>query len=379
MEKSPVIVTRIRSSALRKNMSQALAKVGACVREAQVDSPLSEQFGSAEVALIILEPDSEKRDLDQWRRLKNESMGRAENSVTALIAVSLAGPAEDQAQEWLDAGVDLLLPDPFQEPAFLSAINCLLRLSAAGNNPGESQRAAMLQQEVKLARQEFHQFSVRASHDFQECFRAITTFAQFLEMDHSQDLTEKEKNYLGYLQAGNARFAALLRYIQIYSSLFAEDRPSRAVLALKTVISAALKALQKEIAESGAKIEIAEGLPVVIGNATQLPQVIQSLVGNAIKYRGVANPVAIQITATRDSGDWVISVHDNGMGIPVEYQESIFQPFKRLHGKDIPGTGMGLALCRRIVESHGGRIWVESSGESGATFLFTLPAREVPQ
>ena len=113
-------------------------------------------------------------------------------------------------------------------------------------------------------------------------------------------------------------------------------------------------------------------LPVVNADETQLIQVFQNLIGNALKFRGGEAP-RVHVSVERRSGDWLFSVRDNGIGIAREFHPRLFQIFERLHGKDVPGTGIGLALCKRIVERHGGTIWVESEEGQGATFRFTLP------
>jgi signal transduction histidine kinase len=144
---------------------------------------------------------------------------------------------------------------------------------------------------------------------------------------------------------------------------------------LKSVIDSALRNLHEALADSQAKVLVSGPLPGVWGHFPSLQQVIESLVGNAIKYRRPDTPLSIRIGAEpRSQEEWLISIEDNGTGIAPQHHASIFLPFKRLHGREIPGTGMGLALCRRIVGAHGGRIWVESSPGQGAKFRFTLGA-----
>lgn len=132
----------------------------------------------------------------------------------------------------------------------------------------------------------------------------------------------------------------------------------------------ALFSLDSSIREQKAVIQFAD-LPDVIADESQMIQLFQNLIGNALKYRGAEAPV-VQISAEELDGEWLISVRDNGIGIEPQYNDQIFKVFKRLHGHAIPGTGMGLAICRKIVENHGGKLWVESDGKSGADFRFTL-------
>jgi light-regulated signal transduction histidine kinase (bacteriophytochrome) len=137
------------------------------------------------------------------------------------------------------------------------------------------------------------------------------------------------------------------------------------------VVHWALLNLQLAIEEAGAVVTCDE-LPSVVGDHTELVQLVQNLVSNAMKYRGEHAP-RIDISAKREGAAWAFAVHDNGIGIAPKYHDRIFGVFKRLHGRDIPGTGIGLAICRRIVEKHHGRMWVESKEGAGSTFWFTLP------
>jgi light-regulated signal transduction histidine kinase (bacteriophytochrome) len=140
-----------------------------------------------------------------------------------------------------------------------------------------------------------------------------------------------------------------------------------------TALAGALANLRLAIRDAGAEVVHGE-LPVVIGDHTQLVQLFQNLVGNAVKFRGEATP-RVEITARQEGGEWLFSVRDNGIGIPPEFAERIFVIFQRLHERDrYAGTGIGLAICKRIVERHGGRIWLDSQAGQGSTFLFTLKA-----
>jgi light-regulated signal transduction histidine kinase (bacteriophytochrome) len=131
--------------------------------------------------------------------------------------------------------------------------------------------------------------------------------------------------------------------------------------------------LKASIAHSGAAVVVDAPLPVVDANARQMGQLFQNLISNAIKYRSDERP-RVEIRATRADREWTFRVRDNGIGIDMTYAHQIFGVFKRLHGRDVPGTGIGLAICKQIVEHHGGRIWVESALGAGSTFVFTLPA-----
>jgi light-regulated signal transduction histidine kinase (bacteriophytochrome) len=135
--------------------------------------------------------------------------------------------------------------------------------------------------------------------------------------------------------------------------------------------------LQASIAETGAAIS-GDSLPVVISNSAEMVQLLQNLIGNALKYRREGIAPDIRLSSSRHDGFWEITVEDNGIGIRSEHAETVFLPFRRLHGREIPGTGIGLALCRRIVERHGGRIWVDSARNGGSAFHFTVPVERTP-
>ena len=162
----------------------------------------------------------------------------------------------------------------------------------------------------------------------------------------------------------------LLNDLLAYSQA-AGSQETAAPIDMNQALNSALQNLKAMIAESGASVT-SDYLPPALGNDGQIVQVFQNLVSNAIKYRSEAVP-RVEIRARKNEHDWIFSVRDNGIGIQQEYQETIFGLFKRLHGREIPGTGMGLAICSKIVERHGGRLWVSSQVDEGSEFSFSLP------
>jgi light-regulated signal transduction histidine kinase (bacteriophytochrome) len=187
-------------------------------------------------------------------------------------------------------------------------------------------------------------------------------------------LSNDERTYLGHVLASADQVRRLARYVLTYAQV-KRDRPRLTEVQLRGVATAAVQSLRERIKQSGAEIHVQDSLPSALGDFSALQQVLQYLVGNAINYRGANTSLSIAIGAKRGSaGEHVIFVADNGIGVAKEYREAIFAPFKRLHGPEIPGAGMGLAISRLIVEAHGGRIWVESEPGRGATFFFTLRA-----
>lgn len=220
--------------------------------------------------------------------------------------------------------------------------------------------------------QELERFAHVAAHDLQEPSRTVVSYAQLLERRHSQQLGEEGEEFLNYLVAGAHRMRALVTDLLAYSQIKGKAAPF-AVVDCREVVESVLGDLRRTIADCGADISVGD-LPVVLGDPAQLSQVFQSLLSNALKFRKFEAQPAISISAEHRPGEWVIAVADNGIGIAADYHERVFDVFQRLHGADrYPGTGIGLAICRRVVERHGGRIWVDSQEGKGATFRFTIP------
>ncbi len=225
--------------------------------------------------------------------------------------------------------------------------------------------------ELERSNQELQQFAHVASHDLQEPLRTIGSFARLLSKRYWGQLDEQADQFVNFIVEGVERMQALLHNLLIYSRVDSEGRqptPTDSQAALQH----ALSALRTAIAESGAEITH-DPLPTVWVDKVQITQLLQNLVGNAIKFRG-DTPARVHVSAEREAGMWTFAVRDNGIGIDFPHHEQIFEPFRRLHTRDeYPGTGMGLAICAKIVARHGGRIWVDSTPGQGATFYFTLP------
>jgi PAS domain S-box-containing protein len=227
-----------------------------------------------------------------------------------------------------------------------------------------------LNRALRESNAELQQMAFVASHDLQEPLRTIGSFARILSDRYSGALDPDGNEYLGYVMEGVRRMQALVSGLLAYSRVGTQAVQFESV-DLNHIVDAASEGLAEVIAQSGATIQ-KQSLPVISGRSVQLIQVFQNLISNAIKYRS-DKPPEIMISAVERPEAWEIAVADNGIGIPHDYYDRIFGLFKRLHGRDVPGTGLGLALCRRIVEAHGGHIWVESELGRGSTFRIALP------
>jgi PAS domain S-box-containing protein len=232
---------------------------------------------------------------------------------------------------------------------------------------------ALAQRSQDLARSnaELEQMAYVASHDLQEPLRMVASYVQLLEQRYCAQLDKNAHEFIAYAVDGARRMQALIDDLLSYSRVGSTPAPLRRT-DCNAAAAIALRSLSVAIEESGAEVECGN-LPWVKGDGVQLAQLFQNLIGNAIKFRGGQAP-RIAVWAEREEGCWRFAVRDNGIGIAAEYFERIFVMFQRLHGrKSYPGTGIGLAICKKIVERHGGQIWVESEPQQGATFLFTLP------
>ncbi len=226
--------------------------------------------------------------------------------------------------------------------------------------------------ELSRINDELRQFAYVASHDLQEPLRTIGSYVQLLAKRYKGKLDTDADEFIGFIVEGVKRMHALLNDMLAYSRVTESGVRPFQTRSFESILGTVSLNLAAAIAESHAAITH-DPLPEVIGDDVQLTQVVQNLIGNAIKYRGERSS-AIHVSAERDGDYWKFAVRDNGIGIEPRYLERIFGIFKRLHGHEVPGNGMGLAICRRAIERHGGKIWAESNPGEGSVFFFTLPA-----
>jgi light-regulated signal transduction histidine kinase (bacteriophytochrome) len=315
-------------------------------------------------------------NLPQWRGTETLDILRRENLDVPLIIVT-GYLGEEKAVEYIKQGAtDCVLKDR------LARLTTSVRRALAEKGLRDQRRhseEALAQKVAELARSnaELEQFAYVASHDLQEPLCMIANYTQLLAERYRGKLDEQADKYIGYSVDGALRMQALIQDLLKFS------RVGRAAIEprttdCRTVVEQALKNLQAAVAESGAVVNW-NGLPTVMADLSQLTQVFQNLIANAIKFHGSQTPV-IQIDAEKKKNEWVLTVSDNGIGIPAENWQDIFVIFRRLHTRtEYAGNGIGLSICKKIIERHGGKIWIEAQANAGSCFKFTLPIEPLPK
>jgi len=230
--------------------------------------------------------------------------------------------------------------------------------------------------ELRRSNDELTQFAYVASHDLQEPLRMVASYTELLASRYRGQLDERADKYIGYILEGASRMQRLIRELLNFARVGTQAKPP-APVDLNAVAGHVLRDLQAPIESAGAEV-VVPPLPTVLGDDIQLGQVLQNLIGNAIKFRAERRP-RVALDAVREGPAWRISVADNGIGIDPKFHDRVFEVFRRLHDRTAyDGTGMGLAIVRRIVERHGGRVWFDSVPGVGTTFHFTVPAADAP-
>jgi light-regulated signal transduction histidine kinase (bacteriophytochrome) len=237
----------------------------------------------------------------------------------------------------------------------------------------EEQRR-LLAERLENSNQELQQFAYVVSHDLQEPLRMVSSYLQLIERRYQDRLDQDGTEFIEFAVDGATRMSAMIEGLLQYSRV--ETQGSTFSEAdLEVLLGATLENLQLAIDENEAEVEHGP-LPRLSVDASQIMRLLQNLIGNALKFRS-ERPPRVRVEAEQKDGEWIFSVADNGIGIPADQGGRIFGMFQRLHTRDVyPGMGVGLAVCKRIVERHGGRIWVESEEGAGSTFYFTLPQRD---
>jgi signal transduction histidine kinase len=316
------------------------------------------------------------------RRLKADPA----TSAIPVIFMTALSEVGDKVRAYEAGGVDYITK-PFHAEEVLARVNTHLALrnmqrqlqernEALLRDVRERERAeqVLAERSRELARSnaELERMAYIASHDLQEPLRMVASYVQLLERRYMGQLDADAHEFIGFAVDGARRMQALIDDLLTISRVDTKGRPLQRV-ELGEALDAALRSLRIAIDERNAKVQ-ADPLPAVLGDAAQLTQVFQNLLSNAVKFCQASAPL-VEISARRDGAQWRICVRDNGIGVPEEHRERIFGMFQRLHGRrEYAGTGIGLAICQKIVERHGGSIWVEAAQGGGSVFIFTLQA-----
>lgn len=225
--------------------------------------------------------------------------------------------------------------------------------------------------ELERSNAELEHFAYVASHDLQEPLRMVASYTQLLARRYKGQIDSDADEFIAYAVSGVTRMQALINDLLAYSRVNSRGNPFEPVDS-SFIVDQVLSNLQEAVGDSSAVVTY-DALPTVLSDSMQLTQLFQNLIGNAIKFHG-ENPPLIHLSAEQRADDWLFSIRDNGIGVDPQYAERIFLLFQRLHSRhEYPGTGIGLAVCKRIVERHGGSIWVDSEPGKGSTFYFTIP------
>ena len=309
-------------------------------------------------------------NLPQWRGTETLDILCRENLDIPLIIVT-GYLGEEKAVDYIKQGAtDCVLKDR------LARLPVAVRRALEEKRLRDQRRQAeeeLAQKVAELARSnaELEQFAYVASHDLQEPLRMIANYTQLLAERYRGKLDETADKYIAYSVGGATRMQALIQDLLKFSRVGRQEIERRTT-DCRTVVEQAMKNLQAAVQESGAVVRW-NSLPVVMADGSQLAQVFQNLIANAIKFHGPETPL-IQIDSEKKDHDWVLTVSDNGIGIPVENWQDIFVIFRRLHTRvQYSGNGIGLSICKKIIERHGGKIWIEAQAKPGSCFKFTLP------
>ena len=322
-----------------------------------------EQFDMVLLDLMMPETDG----LEVLKRIK----AKPELKDTAVVMLS----AFDEVAEigkCLEAGADDYLLKPIDRVLLNARLFAILERQRLLNS--ERKRTEELERadgELRRSNEELRRFASVVSHDLQEPLRMVTSYMQLLQRSLGESVTSDQAEYMKFAVDGASQMSSLINDLLAYSRVsIGELRPE--TVDCNKVLDEAKAYLRTAIEESNAEIS-SSPLPKVLADAPQVRQLFVNLLGNAIKYRGQKSP-DIRVRAEPEGKMWRFAVADNGIGIRKDHLESVFQMFRRLHDRSIPGTGIGLAICHRVVERFGGRIWAESREGEGSTFYFTLPS-----
>jgi light-regulated signal transduction histidine kinase (bacteriophytochrome) len=334
--------------------TKVLAQAGFDVREACTGLEALRLASELKPGLVLLDinlPDL--NGMEVCRRIKSNPL----TSGIVVLHLTASNTSPRDMASGLDGGADSYLAEPIEPAVLVATIRALLR-------------ARQAEEALRRSNDELQQFAYMVAHELNEPLRMVASFTQLLAKQYGGKFDKTADDYIEVTVSAAKRMQSFVQDVLNFSSVGAPDCLVEPVLT-EAVLATALFELQLVVRESGAVITH-EPLPTVLGNEARLVRLFTNLIGNSIKYRRAETP-QIYVSARERNGFWQFEFKDNGIGIDPEDWDKIFTVFKRLHGREYPGSGVGLALCKRIVENHGGTIWLESAPGEGSTFYFTIP------
>ncbi len=335
--------------------TRVLRQAGFQVIEAQTGAEtlrLVEEYRPALILLDVNLPDM--NGFEVCRQIK----GKPDFAGITIVHISASNVQPHHQVHGLDTGADGYLVEPLEPTVLIATVNAYLRMRRA-------------EDALRRSNRELEDYAFVISHDLQEPLRTISIYTELLAEHLRQHLDAESGKYESYVRAGVQRMERMIRDLLEFSQLIHHGDIGDETADLNNVLARVLELNRNRIEAEQAEVTH-DLLPVVRGSETLFEQVLRNLISNALKYRKPdANP-RIHISASQNGPYWTISVTDNGIGFEAQYSERIFGLFKRLHGADVPGTGIGLAICKRVIEQAGGRIWANARPGNGSTFSFML-------
>ncbi|MGA2737659.1 MAG: ATP-binding protein [Bryobacteraceae bacterium] len=334
--------------------TKILAQAGFKVAEAATGQEALRLASESKPEMVLLDVNlPDMNGMEVCRRLKNNPA----TSGIVVMHLTASSTSPSNMVDGLDGGADSYLTEPIEPAVLIATIRALLR-------------ARQAEEALRRSNDELQQFAYMVSHELNEPLRMVASYTQLLAKRYAGQLDQQADEYIAIAVSAATRMQSFVQDVLNFSSVGASDRAIELV-STETVLAAALFELQLVVRESGAVITH-DPLPTIHGDQPGLVRLFVNLIGNSIKYRRAEAP-RIYISADERKGLWQFEFRDNGIGIDPQYWDRIFTVFKRLHGSEYPGSGVGLALCKRVVENHGGTIWLESAPGEGSTFYFTIP------
>lgn len=376
---------RVNEDRLRQSrdwLQTTIASIGDAVITTDASGKITLMNAVAENVTGWKSGDALGKPLDQVFVIRNEDTGReVENPVSKVLRedriVGLANHTKLIARDGRDVPIDDSAAPIRDADGKITGVVMVFRdiSEKRAAEKREADQAAELRlsnERLLRANEDLNQFAFAASHDLQEPLRVITSYSQLLLIRYRDKLDGDAATWAEFITEGTTRMRDLLKGLLAYTKMANEREAAAERVDLNRVLSIVLENCKLAIEEAAATVT-SDPLPAVQGQEPHFIQLLQNLISNSLKYRAAGRSPRIHVFAERQNGHWKIAVKDNGMGIAPEYHKQIFGIFKRLHGNTISGTGIGLAICQRVVDRYGGNLWVESREDEAATFYFTLP------